>query len=101
MTEASQIWLSSTANTGSSKTYTLLDAAGTAVDNLSYYGGKAWGLAAGRYTLRVQRSDYYSNPSANDTYNATVQVTNNSRALGVAQSASLQLSNGVADGGAS
>ncbi len=97
LTEASQISLSGTASTGSSKTYTLRDAAGNTVENLSYYGEKAWGLAAGRYTLRVQRSDYYSNPSANDTYTATVQVTNNSRALGVAQPVSLQLNNGMAD----
>ena len=98
LNSASQLRLDTVSTSGSAKTYQLLDANGSAVEVLSYGDTQSWALAAGRYTLRVQRSDYYTTPGADDRFSATLTALAAPRTVTLGGSLDLAFSNGLATG---
>lgn len=92
--EATQLHIHPLASNGSPKTYTLLDSRGYSVNTLS--PGQAYALAAGGYTLRVQRTQT-SVPAAGDSFSVALVADTASHTLAAGEDAELSFSTGTAD----
>jgi subtilase family serine protease len=92
-----QVTIDESSSSGSTKTYSLVDANGRVVSPISPFGRAVFALTPGRYTLRVQRSDYGNEPGTSDTFSASVQASAQVRALTPSASTNVSFSNALAD----